>query len=75
MKNVLIIGMLDSIHLTRWLSQFEDQSIMFTIYPSTKFRSVHPDLSRLVKSNKNYRFSQKRFIKLFGYKEFFFNKF
>jgi hypothetical protein len=75
MKNVLIIGMLDSIHLTRWLSQFEDQSIMFTIYPSTKFKKVHPDLSRLVKSHKNYRFSQKRFIKLFGYKEFFFNKF
>jgi hypothetical protein len=75
MTNVLIIGMLDSIHLTRWLSQFEDQSIMFTIYPSTKFRSVHPDLIRLVKSNKNYRFTQKRFVKLFGYKEFFFNRF
>lgn len=75
MTKVLIIGMLDSIHLTRWLSQFEDQSIIFTIYPSTKFRSVHPDLSRLVKSNKNYRFSQKRFVKLFGYKEYFFNKF
>jgi glycosyltransferase involved in cell wall biosynthesis len=75
MTNVLIIGMLDSIHLTRWLSQFEDQSIIFTIYPSTKFRSVHPALSQLVKSNKNYRFTQKRFVKLFGYKEFFFNKF
>jgi hypothetical protein len=75
MTNVLIIGMLDSIHLTRWLSQFEDQSIMFTIYPSTKFRSAHPDLIRLVKSNKNYRFTQKRFEKLFGFKEFFFNKF
>ena len=75
MTTVLIIGMLDSIHLTRWLSQFEDQSIMFTIYPSTKFRSVHPDLNRLVKSNKNYRFTQKRFVKLFGYKEYFFNIF
>jgi glycosyltransferase involved in cell wall biosynthesis len=75
MKKVLIIGMLDSIHLTRWLSQFEDQSIMFTIHPSTKFRSVHPDLSRLVKSNKNFRFTQKRFVKLYGYKEFLFNQF
>jgi hypothetical protein len=36
---------------------------------------VHPALSQLVKSNKNYRFTQKRFVKLFGYKEFFFNKF
>jgi hypothetical protein len=75
MKKVLVIGMLDSIHLSRWLSQFEDQSIIFTIYPSTKFRSVHPDLLRLVNSNKNYYFAQKRFISLFGYKEFFFNKF
>jgi hypothetical protein len=75
MKKVLVIGMLDSIHLSRWLSQFEDQSIVFTIYPSTKFRSVHPDLLRLVNSNKNYHFAQKRFISLFGYKEFFFNKF
>jgi hypothetical protein len=75
MKKVLVIGMLDSIHLSRWLSQFEDESIVFTIYPSTKFRSVHPDLLRLVNSNKNYYFAQKRFISLFGYKEFFFNKF
>jgi len=74
MKKVLVIGMLDSIHLFRWLSQFEDQPIVFTICPSTKFRSVHPDLLRLVNSNKKYRFAQKRFISLFGYKEFFFNK-
>jgi hypothetical protein len=67
--------MLDSIHLSRWLSQFEDQSIVFTIYPSTKFRSVHPDLLRLVNSNKNYHFTRKRLISLFGYSEFFLNKF
>jgi glycosyltransferase involved in cell wall biosynthesis len=70
-----VIGMLDSIHLSRWLSQFEDQSIVFTIYPSTKFRSVHPDLLRLVNSNKNYHFTRKRLISLFGYSEFFLNKF
>jgi hypothetical protein len=75
MKKVLVIGMLDSIHLSRWLSQFEDQPIVFTIYPSTKFRSVHPDLLSLVNSNKNYHFTQKRLISLFGYREFFLNKF
>jgi hypothetical protein len=75
MKKVLVIGMLDSIHLSRWLSQFEDQPIVFTIYPSTKFRSIHPDLLRLVNSNKNFYFTQKRLISLFGHKEFFFNKF
>ncbi len=75
MKKVLVIGMLDSIHLSRWLSQFEDQPIVFTIYPSTKFRSVHPDLLSLVNSNKNYHFTQKRLISLFGYREFLLNKF
>jgi len=75
MTNVLVIGMLDSIHLSRWLSQFEDQSIMFTICPSKKFRSVHPDLVRLVNSNQNFNFTQKRFVKFYGYREFFYNEF
>jgi glycosyltransferase involved in cell wall biosynthesis len=75
MKKVLIIGMLDSIHLARWLSQFEDQAIMFILFPSKKFRSVHPDLINLVNSNKNYSFVQKRWINFYGYKEFFFNNF
>lgn len=75
MKKVLVIGMLDSIHLARWLSQFEDQAIMFVIYPSKKFRSVHPDLISLVNLNKNYSFAQKKWINFYGYKEFFFNNF
>ena len=75
MKRVLIIGMLDSIHLYRWLSQFEDQQIDFTIYPSTKFRRVHAGTIKLVNSNKNYHFSQKKFLSLYGYKEYFFNNF
>ena len=75
MTNVLVIGMLDSVHLSRWLSQFEDQPITFTIFPSKKFRSVHPDLIRLVNSNKNFFLAQKKLIKLYGYKEFILNKF
>lgn len=75
MKKVLIIGMLDSVHLYRWLSQFEDQQIDFTIYPSTKFRRAHADTIKLVDSNKNYHLSQKKFLGLFGYKEYFYNNF
>jgi glycosyltransferase involved in cell wall biosynthesis len=48
---------------------------MFTIYPSTKFKTVHPDLIYLVKSNKNYNLVQRRFLKLYGYKELLFNNF
>jgi glycosyltransferase involved in cell wall biosynthesis len=75
MKKVLVVGMLDSIHLARWLSQFQDQQIDFTIYPSTKFRNVHAEIIKLVNSNKNYHLSQKMFLSLYGYKEYFFDNF
>ena len=75
MKSVLVIGMLDSIHLARWLKQFEDQQIDFMIYPSTKFRNVHAETINLVNSNKNYHLSQKKFLGLYGYKEYLFNNF
>lgn len=67
--------MLDSVHLYRWLSQFEDQQIEFTIYPSTKFRRVYAGIIKLVNSNKNYHLSQKKFLSLYGYKEYFYNNF
>ena len=75
MTNVLVIGMLDSIHLSRWLIQVENQPIIFTIFPSKKFKSVHPDLIRLVNKNENFRLTQKKLVKLYGYKEFILNKF
>ena len=75
MKKVLVIGMLDSVHLARWLSQFEDQKIEFLIYPSKKFKNIHPDLIDLIKLNRNYNLAQKRFIGLYGYKEFVFEQY
>jgi hypothetical protein len=51
---VLLIGMLDSIHVARWLSQFKDASIDFFVFPSKKFRKIHPELVTLSKCN-NYK--------------------
>ena len=51
---VLLIGMLDSIHVARWLSQFKDSSIDFLIFPSKKFRKIHPELVILSKC-KNFK--------------------
>jgi hypothetical protein len=39
---VLIIGMLDSVHLARWLVQFSDENIDFVIVASKKYRKLHP---------------------------------
>ena len=67
--------MLDSVHLARWLSQFEDQKIEFLIYPSKKFKTIHPDLLNLIKLNGNYNLAQRRYIGLYGYKEFIFEQY
>ena len=48
---VLIVCMLDSIHSSRWLSQFENQRLDFLIFPSSPHRRVHPELERLLFSS------------------------
>ena len=52
-KRILIIGMADSVHLARWLSQFADQSIDFTLFPSSPHRHIHPILKDLIVSTTN----------------------
>ena len=67
---VLLIGMLDSIHVARWLSQFKDSSIDFLIFPSKKFRNIHPELVVLSRYN-NYRiFGLSRTERIAGYLDF-----
>jgi glycosyltransferase involved in cell wall biosynthesis len=45
--------MADSVHLARWLSQFIDQPIDFTLFPSSPHRHIHPILKDLITSNTN----------------------
>jgi hypothetical protein len=40
--------MADSIHLARWLEQFENEGYEFTIISSSPHRKVHPKIDRLV---------------------------
>jgi glycosyltransferase involved in cell wall biosynthesis len=49
-KQILVIGMADSVHLARWLSQFIDQPIDFTLFPSSPHRHIHPKLKNLLTS-------------------------
>lgn len=48
MKRILVIGMLDSVHLARWLSQFKELDVIFTIFPAKKFKNIHEDLIKLI---------------------------
>jgi len=47
-RTILIVGMVDSIHLARWLEQFKDEDIEFLIFPSKKFRKPHSQLLSLI---------------------------
>jgi hypothetical protein len=51
--NILIIGMLDSIHVARWLSQFCDQDLDFTLVASQRYRKLHPGIHALVDGDLN----------------------
>ena len=73
-RKILIIGMFDSIHLARWLSQFENEKIDFVLFPSKKFKYVNYDLLKLVTSQKiaNYRFAKPYFVfKYIGFMDYF----
>ena len=73
-RKILVIGMFDSIHLARWLSQFENKKIDFILFPSKKFKYVNYDLLKLMTSQKiaNYRFAKPYFVfKYIGFIDFF----
>ena len=66
--------MFDSIHLARWLSQFENEKIDFVLFPSKKFKYVNYDLLKLVTSQKiaSYRFAKPYFVfKYIGFTDYF----
>jgi hypothetical protein len=60
---ILVVGMLDSIHLYRWLIQFKNEDLSITVFPSRRFRKVNQGILELanngflkvVPSQKSYR--------------------
>lgn len=55
-KNVLVIGMLDSVHFSRWLSQFEEDDINFTVFASKKFKNLSSGLHKQLGRRNNVDF-------------------
>jgi len=66
-KKVLIIGLVDSVHLARWLTQFSGEKIDFYIFASKKFREIHALLRDLAEQEQH---SQYRFLSPFKRKIF-----
>jgi hypothetical protein len=77
-KQVLVLGMMDSIHVGRWLEQFIDQEIDFVLFPSKRFRKIHSRIRNLLIDNSKMNVSLyqgKRFLGLYGYLDFAFRVF
>lgn len=63
---VVAVGMFDSIHFARWLSQFADQGIAFHLFPSSPHRKIHLELRRLAVSNSRSSYHLPWFETLFA---------
>jgi Glycosyl transferase 4-like len=50
-KKVLVVGMLDSIHIARWIKQFVGTELDILVFPSSHFKFTHPNLLELKNSN------------------------
>jgi glycosyltransferase involved in cell wall biosynthesis len=45
---VLIVGMADSIHLARWIMQYEESNFSIRLVSSSPHRRVHPDIASMI---------------------------
>jgi glycosyltransferase involved in cell wall biosynthesis len=68
-KRVVLVCMVDSIHVARWISQFEPSEVQFTLFPATPNRRVHSMIKDMMVENGNIRivpFGGKLSIPLWG---------
>lgn len=65
-KKVLAIGMYDSVHFARWLSQFEDQQIDFLLFPSSPHRRLNSKLKQLLANKSGANYSLAPLSRLYG---------
>lgn len=72
-RKVLIIGLVDSVHLGRWLKQFSAEEIDFYIFASKKYRKLNKITKSLTKQTQLSKFNVLSPIKskfLVGYIDF-----
>ena len=68
-KRVVLVCMVDSIHVARWIAQFEPSEVEFTLFPSTPNRRVHAMIKDMMAKNGNIKivpFGGKLSIPLWG---------
>jgi hypothetical protein len=68
-KRVVLVCMVDSIHVARWIAQFEPNEVEFALFPSTPNRRVHSIIKDMMAKNGNIKivpFGGKLSIPLWG---------
>ena len=71
MSSVLVIGMADSIHIARWLEQFDNTSTKIYFLPSRKFRKYNSELKDVLSKDNNIRLvSFYKWLSFAGYIDF-----
>lgn len=53
-KTVVLVCMVDSIHVARWIAQFEPTEVKFILFPSGPNRRVHPKILEMVAKGKKF---------------------
>jgi glycosyltransferase involved in cell wall biosynthesis len=51
-KTVVLVCMVDSIHVARWIAQFDPTEVKFILFPSGPNRRVHPKILEMVARGK-----------------------
>jgi len=67
-----VVGMLDSVHLARWLKQFGNSEIEITVFPSSRFRNMHPEIASMLQSKeiRFYKGARNPGSSFLGYRDF-----
>jgi hypothetical protein len=50
---ILIVGMADSIHLSRWIAQFDSSGIIFEVISSSPHRKVQSGITKRASNSKD----------------------
>jgi glycosyltransferase involved in cell wall biosynthesis len=53
-KTVVLVCMVDSIHVARWISQFDPREVKFVLFPAGPNRRVHPKILEMIAKGKKF---------------------
>jgi len=65
-QKILVVGMVDSVHLAKWLRQFESSSFEFQVISSSPHRRIHPILVGLLSGNQPSKYKISWFSRHLG---------